>query len=236
MSNGIFLRVLMTPNDEVRYKTTLQVPSDMYLADVLEMLCRKRQLASPDQWALIVPDRDIVVPLDRTVESLQGTHDLALVKRSTLGIKGVSGALTGRSTNPNASIFNKRQSESAQPKYSTMQDVASVYKSWTVTRKTPMFVGRHEQRSLTLDGDWIHIMPLDVRAFQTRAASFHISLVTSCDISSKGLHIFKLIVWRDVPREMKRYDFEAETPKEANEIVGEIKALMRRHSAEKQRG
>ncbi|KDN39097.1 hypothetical protein K437DRAFT_276122 [Tilletiaria anomala UBC 951] len=237
MSTGVFLRVLVTPNSEVRYKTTLQVPSEMYLADVLEMICRKRHLSSPDEWALIVPDKDIIVPLDRTVESLQGTHDLALVRRSTLGMKGVAGALTGRSTNPNASIFNKRHSEPAQPRYKTMQDIASVYKSWTVTRKTPIFVSRHEQRSLTLDGDWIHIMPLDVRAFQTRAASFHVGSVTVCDISTKGPHIFKLIVRREVPRETKRYDFEADSPKQAGEIVGEIKALMRQHSEElKQRG
>jgi SAPK-interacting protein 1 (Sin1), middle CRIM domain len=47
LSTSIFLRVLVTPNPEVRYKTTLQVPSEMYLADVLEMICRKRRLASP---------------------------------------------------------------------------------------------------------------------------------------------------------------------------------------------
>lgn len=100
-SASIFLRVLVTPNSEVRYKTTINVPSDMYLADVLELICRKRQLAHADEWALVVPDKDIVVPLDRTVESLQGNHDLALVRRSTLGAQGGAGALTGQSTNPN---------------------------------------------------------------------------------------------------------------------------------------
>ena len=100
----IFLRVAVTPNAAVRYKTTLQVPSDMYLADVLEMICRKRQLASPDEWALIVPDKKIVAPLDRTVESLEGNHDLALVKRSSLGAQGGAGALTAQSTNPSGEL------------------------------------------------------------------------------------------------------------------------------------
>ncbi|PWN44560.1 hypothetical protein IE81DRAFT_10667 [Ceraceosorus guamensis] len=155
-SASIFLRVAITPNDQVRYKTTLQVPSDMYLADVLETICRKRHLASPDEWALVVPDKDIVAPLDRTVESLRGNHDLALVRRSTLGAQGGFGALTGSSTNPNASIF-KRLSEPVQPRYNKAKDLAATYKTFTVNRKMPMFVGRHE-RTLTLDGDWVHIM------------------------------------------------------------------------------
>lgn len=104
-SASIFLRVLITPNSEVKYRTTLQVPSEMYLADVLEMICKKRHLENADEWALTAPDkmkdRDIVVPLDRTVESLQGNHDLQLVRRSTLGAQGGAGALKGQSTNPN---------------------------------------------------------------------------------------------------------------------------------------
>jgi target of rapamycin complex 2 subunit MAPKAP1 len=81
-----------------------------------------------------------------------------------------------------------------------------------------MFVSKNEQRSFTIDGDWIHIMPLDVRGFQMRAASFHISSVITCDISSKGAHIFKLIVLRETPRDTKRYDFEADSPKVACEL------------------
>ncbi len=216
-ASSVFLRVLITPNTEVRYKTTLQVPSEMYLADVLETICRKRRLGSPDEWALIVPDRDIVVPLDRTVESLQGTHDLTLVKRASLGEKGGLGALTARSTNPNASIFNKRHSEPAQPRYNTLQDLASVYKSWTVNRRAPMFVNKTDERTFTIDGDWLHILPLDVRAFQTRAASFHVSSIITCDISTKGPQIFKLIVRLETPKDTKRYDFEADGSRMASE-------------------
>jgi len=152
---SIFLRVLITPNSEVKYKTTLQVPSDMYLADVLETICRKRQLADVDQWAFVVPEQNIVVPLDRTVESLQGNHDLALVRRQDLGHQAGSGALTGQSTNPNASIF-KRMSQPAQ-QFRSGKEIASTYKSYTVNRKQASFLGRHE-RILTIDGDWIHIM------------------------------------------------------------------------------
>uniref|UniRef100_V5GW53 MAP kinase-interacting protein n=2 Tax=Kalmanozyma brasiliensis (strain GHG001) TaxID=1365824 RepID=V5GW53_KALBG len=229
-SQSIFLRVLVTPNPEVRYKTTLQVPSDMYLADVLEMICRKRHLSNVDEWALIVPDKSIVVPLDRTVESLQGNHDLALVRRSSLGALGGAGALSSSSTNPNASIFKRYSTASdsnyplGQPKYTKALDIASAYKSYTVYRKSPMFGGRHNERSLTLDGDWLHIMPTDMKTFG-KAASFHVSSVVACKLSSKLVNGFKLVVWRESPRDTKRYDFEADSARIAAEIVREINLL-----------
>lgn len=234
-SQSIFLRVLVTPNPEVRYKTTLQVPSDMYLADVLEMICRKRHLSNVDEWALIVPDKSIVVPLDRTVESLQGNHDLALVRRSSLGALGGAGALSSSSTNPHASIFKRysaasdRNAPSGQPKYTKALDIAAAYKSYTVYRKSPMFGGRHNERSLTLDGDWLHIMPTDMKTFG-KAASFHVSSVVACKLSSKLASGFKLVVWRESPRDTKRYDFEADSARIAAEIVREINLLRSQNS------
>lgn len=227
VSSGIFLRVAVTPNAQVRYKTTLNVPSETYLADVLDLICKKRRLANPDEWAFVVPDQSIVVPLDRTVESLQGSHDLALVKRSTLGAQGGQAVLASQSTNPNASIF-KRLSEPAQPRYNAAKDITSSYKSWTVNRKMPMFVGRHE-RTLTIDGDWIHIIPTDTRAFYAHAASFPILDVVSCKQSTKLPQNFKLIFSRD--NDKKRFDLEAEDSKQAADIAFEIttrKRAMRR--------
>ncbi|CAO1613477.1 unnamed protein product [Sympodiomycopsis kandeliae] len=226
-NSGIFLRVAVTPNAQVRYKTTLNVPSETYLADVLDLICKKRSLANPDEWAFVVPDKNIVVPLDRTVESLQGSHDLALVKRSTLGAQGDQAALASQSTNPNASIF-KRLSEPAQPRYNAAKDVTSTYKSWTVNRKMPMFVGRHE-RTLTIDGDWIHIIPTDTRAFYAHAASFPILDVVSCKQSLKMPQNFKLIFSRE--NDQKRYDLEAEDSKQAADIAFEI--TMRKRASKK---
>lgn len=214
-TSKIFLRFLITPNAGLSYKTTLEVPSsEIYLADVLELICRKRALGNADEWALIVPDKNnIVVPLDRTVESLQGSHNLALVRRSTLGAQGGTAALAGQSTNPNASIF-KRLSEPAHPRYHTPKNVASTYKSWTVNRKVPMFVGRSE-RTLTIDGEWIHIIPTDTRAFHAQHASFPIARVTECKQSAKVSSAFKLVVNTD--QESKRFEMEAEDAKQAGE-------------------
>lgn len=219
----IFLRILVTPNKDVRYKTTLQVTNDRYLADVLETICKRRDLGSPEKWALVVPEKDIVVPLDRTVESLQGNYDLALVRRQDLGLQH-SGAFTTQSTNPNASIF-KRISQ-PEPRYqAAAKEIASVYKSYTVNRRMPTFLGRHE-RTLTIDGDWLHIIPTETRAFQTHTTttSYPIPSIVSCT-QSRLPSSFKVIVMRE--NDQKRYDFEAENSKIASEIVQEINALLR---------
>lgn len=235
-SNGIFLRVLVTPTPEVRYKTTVSVPPEMYLADVLDLICKKRRLANAEEWALVVPDKEIVVPLDRTVDALQGNHDLALVKRSTLGEKGGTAALASRSTNPNASIF-KRLSESTHPDkgyYPSSllnKDVTSAFKSWTVHRRMPISVGPRHERTLTIDGDWIHILPTDARAFHAQHVSFLIGDVKQCKLSSKVTYGFKLVVSSGSGSGGKgggggdggkRYDLEAEDTKNAQEIVREI--------------
>lgn len=220
----IFLRILVTPNKDLRYKTTLQVTNDRYLADVLETICKRRDLGSPEKWALVVPEKDIVVPLDRTVESLQGNYDLTLVRRQDLGLQH-SGAFTTQSTNPNASIF-KRISQ-PEPRYqAAAKEIASVYKSYIVNRRMPTFLGRHE-RTLTIDGDWLHIIPNETRAFQTHTTttSYPIPSIVSCT-QSRLPSSFKVIVMRE--NDQKRYDFEAENSKIATEIVQEINALLRR--------
>jgi hypothetical protein len=103
----VFLRIRIPMKGASEVTTTLQVPRDMYLADVLEMTCRKRYLDNPKEWILTVPDRGIVVPLDRTVESLQGTHLLTLERRSALQHATSSTNLNRRpagglaNTNPN---------------------------------------------------------------------------------------------------------------------------------------
>lgn len=59
-------------------------PSEMYFADMIEVLIKKRRLqpSEPSEWALMLGDLSMVLPLDRTVESLMGTVDLAMVTKS----------------------------------------------------------------------------------------------------------------------------------------------------------
>ena len=74
----------------------------MYMQEALELVCRKRKLQNPKDYALLLADRSILIPLDRTVASRQGKRELLLVKRSMLPqmgsdiVKGI-----GRTTGPN---------------------------------------------------------------------------------------------------------------------------------------
>lgn len=73
------------------------------MADILEMACRKqrRQTNSKD-WALLLDDKTILVPLDRTVASLQDRRSLIIMKRSLLDTLGPGlGRKPGRSSDPN---------------------------------------------------------------------------------------------------------------------------------------
>jgi hypothetical protein len=54
----------------------------MYIADLTEVLCRKKRLQSPSSdWVLCLADLTLALPLDRTVASLEGRTDLALIRR-----------------------------------------------------------------------------------------------------------------------------------------------------------
>lgn len=76
----------------------------MYMQEALEMVCRKRRL-QPKEYVLLLSDMSILIPLDRTVASLQGESDLRLVKRSMLPHMNVDVRPIGRSTDPNGTSF-----------------------------------------------------------------------------------------------------------------------------------
>lgn len=78
----------------------------MYMQEALELVCRKRKLASPKDYALLLADMSIIIPLDRTVASLQGKRELVLVKRSMLDqMGGTTLKATGKTTDPNGEIL-----------------------------------------------------------------------------------------------------------------------------------
>lgn len=57
-------------------------PADMYIADLTEVLCKKKRLQMPvTDWVLCLADLTLALPLDRTVASLGFQTDLALVRR-----------------------------------------------------------------------------------------------------------------------------------------------------------
>jgi target of rapamycin complex 2 subunit MAPKAP1 len=72
----------------------------MYMQEVLEMVCKRRKFENPSDYALVL--KNILVPTDRTVASLQGEMDLSLVKKSMLTELGIdSSSRPIRTTDPN---------------------------------------------------------------------------------------------------------------------------------------
>ena len=71
-------------------------------------------------------------------------------------------------------------------------------------------------RILAIDGNYIHIMPNANKAknvFESgKTVSYDIKSIVTVQQSGKNSATFKLVVPRDAER-LKRYEFEAETPK-----------------------
>ncbi|KIK93169.1 hypothetical protein PAXRUDRAFT_829224 [Paxillus rubicundulus Ve08.2h10] len=222
----IFLRIRVADTaDAVHISTTIPVSAGMYMQEALELVCRKAKLANPNDYALILNDPNILIYLDRTVASLEGKRELTLIKRSMLpqlGIEPETRAM--RTTDPNASIF-KRISDVPEMHYGAATDYTTAYKRYTIYRKMPMLA--RQERTLAIDGVYVHIMPSAHKAkavFDSgKTLSFHIKSVLVCQQSQKTSTLFKVVVQRDSRN--KRYDFEADTPKLAAEIVQVIKSL-----------
>ncbi|KZT35303.1 SIN1-domain-containing protein [Sistotremastrum suecicum HHB10207 ss-3] len=224
----IFLRIKVAETmDVVHYRTTVQVFANMYMAEALDMVCRRRKLDNPKEWALILDKPPALIFLDRTVASLQGKNELILVKRNMLGNYGFSEKRNNRSTDPNASIF-KRNSE--VPEQAGLADFTA-YKKFNVSRKLPM-LGHHD-RILAIDGDYIHIMPSGSKVGfldSAKTASYHVKSLINCVQSGKTA-AFKLVVLRDGAN--KRYDFEAENTRAAEDIVQCITNLQKSYKKER---
>lgn len=101
----IFLRVKVEDKEEtVHIGTTINVSAGMYMQEVLERVCRKTKLDHPEVYALLLANEDtrILIPLDRTVASLQGKRELVLIRRTMIGDNVVRG--TGKTTDPNGEL------------------------------------------------------------------------------------------------------------------------------------
>jgi len=190
--------------------TTMNVTAETYLADVLDQVCKKKQLDKA-MYALRILGTNIIAPVDRTVQSLQGKLELELVKKDR--------QFGGSSINPHTPIGIEEKSMRIVP----MDFITNTsYQKWTVWRRGH-FMGRHE-RTLAIDGDYIHIMPPDQKTMfeAPKTSSIFIGSIIQCKQSRKIPSNFKIIVLK--ARETKRYDFESY---EAAEIATKVRALRR---------
>ncbi|POW10340.1 hypothetical protein PSTT_06155 [Puccinia striiformis] len=197
--------------------TTLNVTMDMYLADVLESLVKKKSLGQVKDWALLVPSspsipvhqRDIVVPLDRTVQSLQGVNSLALTKRR--GILGKSDRLlTIEDDYVHISTINNNHHQQTLTNNTSSS-------STTINNITPNIIN---PRTLTNNGTNIGSDNLtnnpSLNSIENslnvngKVSSYHISQIVDCLLrqANQNSALLRLVVLRDSGQ--KRYDVEAE--------------------------
>ncbi|KAI0826522.1 stress-activated map kinase interacting protein 1-domain-containing protein [Trametes gibbosa] len=233
------IRIASAADEPGHISTTIQASGGMYMAEVLDAVCQKRKLNSPKDYALVVEvgDMKMNIPLDRTVRSLQGKRELILMTKSMLSQYGVEVRERKGTTDPNASIFTTDVAIQEQS-LSKMFELMNAYRKYTVYRKVPMLVAR-SARTLAIDGGYIHarirtfqsatcIIPTATKAKHVfdsgKTSSYHLKSVVTCSQSSKNSAMFKLIVHSGAETS-KRYEFEAESPKLAAEIVSTIRAL-----------
>lgn len=80
------------------------------MQEVLENVCKKRKLSDPKDFSLllVLDNQRILIPLDRTVASLQGKSVLVLVKTSMMAPDLVK--RLGKTTDPNGIYVTTRTS------------------------------------------------------------------------------------------------------------------------------
>ena len=237
--------------------TQIGVTTDTYIAEVFDQVC-KRFNVDKGLHVLKVRGTSTVAPSDRTVEALGDRGDLDLSRRRFVGDGSFGLSGSPGSSSPNAPLLiaaggmprKGYGKKTVLPVNNTAlvaarQDAflaagaglgAGVYKRYTVVRKQPMSFSSSSTRMLAFDGEYMHIMPAESTAtggasktiFEAtqKVTTVHFSSVVGSKVSRRHQKMFSFGVFRE--RETKRYDFEAQTHGEAQEIVAEIKRGVNR--------
>lgn len=186
---------------------TLDVTTDTYLADVLDIVCKRRQMDKANH-VLKLTGSGTVVLLDRTMESIGNPADLDLFRRrfATDGPLTMSGSPS--SSSPNVPIMGDRPDTRkmrkgqmlgphplAQEAIKQDQIGSANYRRYTVWRKQPMrFVGMNE-RILAIDGGYLHILPATTGKTmfdgQTKTTVVHFSDIVGCKVTRRHPTNFK---------------------------------------------
>lgn len=233
------VRVRYFDFDTVGQTTKIDISTDSYIAEILDQVCRRWDLDRAG-FLLKVAGTNTVAPLDRTVEALGTRSDLDLVRKR---FGGGPGALAGSpgSASPNAPLLldiqgmamrkGKKGQKVMHPlaQKEELMTSATNFKKYYVTRKRVTSFTQASARVLVFDGDQLHNMPADTGKTMIDASlktnSFAFADIVRCKVSTKHSKLIRISVQRSA--ETKRYDFEARTAGEAQEIVDEINKEMR---------
>ncbi|KAK2595578.1 Component of a membrane-bound complex containing the Tor2p kinase [Conoideocrella luteorostrata] len=220
---------------------TVDVTTDTYLAEVLDIVCRKRQLDKANH-VLKLPRSGAVVMIDRPVSSIGNVSDLELYRRrfatdGPLTMGGSPGSSSPKTMGLPSSlgVAQRRDHKKGQilggqhplAREALKQDELGNAndKKYTVWRKQPMRLVGMSERILVIDGEYIHIVPASggkaLHDGSGKTTTVHFSNVVGCKVPRKHPTNVKLVIYRAT--ESKRYDFEARGVDEAAEIVAELK-------------
>ncbi|KAL5598903.1 hypothetical protein BROUX41_003776 [Berkeleyomyces rouxiae] len=221
---------ILTSDIAASQLVTVDVTTDMYLAEVLDIVCQKRQLDQANH-VLKIPGSGAVARLDRPVASLGNVSDLELYRRrfATDGPLTISGSPTSASPKV-LPLVESQHSRRAKKQFMGIHPLtrealkqdelgSANYKKYTVWRKQTMRLVGTSERSLVIDGEYIHIIPAAGASGKT--TTVHFSNAVGCKVLRKHPTNLKLMVYKGT--ESKRYDFEAKSADEASEIVMELK-------------
>ncbi|KAL2888276.1 hypothetical protein HOO65_040613 [Ceratocystis lukuohia] len=222
---------ILTSDIAASQLVTVDVTTDMYLAEVLDIVCQKRQLDQANH-VLKIPGSGAVARLDRPVASLGNVSDLELYRRrfATDGPLTISGSPTSASPKVLPLVESSQHSRRAKKQFMGIHPLtrealkqdelgSANYKKYTVWRKQTMRLVGTSERSLVIDGEYIHIIPAAGASGKT--TTVHFSNAVGCKVLRKHPTNLKLMVYKGT--ESKRYDFEAKSAEEASEIVMELK-------------
>ncbi|CCE32220.1 related to stress activated MAP kinase interacting protein [Claviceps purpurea 20.1] len=222
---------------------TVDVTTATYLAEVLDIVCRKRQLDKANH-VLKLPRSGAVVMIDRPVSSIGNVSDLELYRRrfatdgpfsmtgsspsslspKTMGLPSSQG-VAQRRDNKKSQVLGPHPLAREALKQDEDLGVSANYKKYTVWRKQPMRLVGMSERILVIDGEYIHIVPASggkaVHDGSGKTTTVHFSNVVGCKVPRKHPTNVKLVIYRAT--ESKRYDFETRSADEAAEIVAALK-------------
>lgn len=199
------LKVHFTSLEAFSQITTIEVSTDTYIAEVLDMVCKRWNL-DRTYHTLKVSGTNTVAPVDRMVEALGARTDLDLVRcrfanEGAIGLAGSPG-----SNSPNAPLLltadtprrGKRTAQMMQPLVA-QQDVLGIsarHKKYNVVRKQPMSFASSHHRILLMDEDCLHILPGEAGktlldpGVKTSRVPF--SVIIGCKVSRRHPKMFRV--------------------------------------------
>lgn len=200
------LKIHFTSLEAFSQISTIEISSDTYIAEVLDIVCRRWKL-DKCYHILKVSGTNTIAPVDRTVEALGTRTDLDLVRRrfandGALGLAGSPG-----SSSPNAPLLlaaevprkgGKRPGPIMHP-LAQKQDLlgsTAKYKKYNVIRRQPMSFAASHPRVLLMDEDYMHILPGETgkTLFDSSAKTSRVpySMIVGCKVSRRHPKTFRV--------------------------------------------